>query len=186
MQASVARLEQQGVVTSEKVEPGHVKRNPRADAGASLRLVRLPRIAAAVYFQSKTIVKGVAFCLFHLEQDIFVVLFAIGVLYGRIHLVEDAEIIETALCVKHLSLTERIAFMHLDFPVSYIRAGKVQSREEGVIHENLTAFCNLISECHSRRIGRDLPVGSFKLHVGKAIVEVIIGDVVPVRGDVGL
>ena len=78
-------------------------------------------------FQSHAVIEGVALGLLHVHQHILFPLRAVRILHRRIHLAEDAQIIEALLGVQHVDLTQRIARLDLDFTLHDKGAGVNQS-----------------------------------------------------------
>ena len=101
-------LESDGVIPPAKVDARDVERDSRTDAGSARRRIG-PRGSSGLDFQPHAIIEGVPLAFVNVHQNILVGAGAFRILDGGIHLVEDPEIIETALGIKHVDLTDRCA-----------------------------------------------------------------------------
>src|SRR6202022_460318 len=88
LQASDIGLEGDGVIAAPEVEPGHAKRNARADSRLSQGLAGIRARLSRLEFQSQAVVKRVALGLLYVDQHIFFPVAAFRVLHRRVHLAE--------------------------------------------------------------------------------------------------
>src|ERR1700736_2104099 len=107
-------LEGNGLVASAEVQTSHIKTDPRAYTRCALRRAR-PRWLAGLKFEPKAVGKGIAVGLPHLDENIFLRIGPFGILHRRIHLAENAEVVEFGLRIQKILLAQRIAFVNLDF-----------------------------------------------------------------------
>ncbi len=172
-------LKGERLVAAAYVQPGHVKLNSWAHACRALRCGGAGRLAS-LKFQSQPVSEGVALGLLHLHQNIFLRIGSLRILHRRIHLAEDAEIVEPGLGVEQILLAERVSVMHLQFALHDVVAGVFGSRHHHAIHREAFPFLNRVGYVFTiglvgRRLGRD-----FQRGVGKSVIEVITEDSFPI------
>jgi len=113
LQPTDVGLEGYRLVAAAEVKAGHVETNPRACTSPALRRtgwlrrISAPRSArwlAGLKFKPHSISKGITLGFLHLDQNILLRIGPFRILHRRIHLAEDAQIVEFGLRVQKILL----------------------------------------------------------------------------------
>src|SRR5579864_1388973 len=80
---------------------------------------------AGLEFESATIIKGVALGFAQLHKNVLTGLNAIGILHRRIHLAENAEVIQFLLGVQEAALAQRVSRLDLQLTVHDVGPGEL-------------------------------------------------------------
>ena len=88
----------------------------------------------------KAISEGIALGFLQLDKNVLLGIGARGILYGRIDLVEDAEVIEFALRIKKILLAERLAGNFLDLALHDEVARVIEAADNYLVDKELFAL----------------------------------------------
>ena len=120
---------------------------------------------------------------FHIEQDVFAIGLAIGVLNRRVDAGEDAQVVQAALRIGDRRRRERIARIELQVARNQRRMRDLQARDQHFAHELLLAFvhCEEKVDAIGGRRGLGTP---FEGGAGKAALEVLRENGIAIHRDV--
>ena len=160
------------------------RRHHGADAGLPERLVGSEGGLSGLELETAAVIEGVAIGLARRDQHVLPRLGAVRVLDGRVHLLEQAEVVEAALALQHLLLAQRRARLHPHFPAGDSGAGVAQPVEKNSIDKKLLAFMNGEGHANARQVvrRRNRNIGNVDRGIGKTIVEILSQNRVAVIG----
>src|SRR5215470_12784309 len=161
------------MVAAAKIKPRHRKRHAGAYACLPQRLNSTYGWLSGLKLQADPVIEGVSLRFLHIDQDVLLPLVTFGILDGRVHLAEDAQIVKMLLRVQHIDLAQRVTRLHRHLTLDYIWSGVIQPRYKDLIHENLYAFMNPESHVHVIGVAGRLGAG-LEGSVGETMIEVII------------
>src|SRR5262249_37339374 len=94
LQSSEMPFEGDGVIHSTKIQARHFEGHSRADASLALRNILTGGGLPGLHFESKSVIKGVALGFADVDQHVLGGILTVGVLYRRVDLAENPEVIE--------------------------------------------------------------------------------------------
>src|ERR1700722_15307767 len=117
-------------MSSPHVDAANAERHHWTNASRAERLVDSIRGLPGLELEADAIIEDVAIRLVHGHKDVLARFGSIRILDGRINLLEQSEVVKTALALQQFLLTERSFRLHPDFAASDAKARKVQSIEK--------------------------------------------------------
>src|SRR5208337_4143132 len=142
LQAAEGTLHGDRLMTTAHVDAADAERHHGADAGFSEGLVGAVGGLSSLEFETGAVIEGVAIGFVHRDHHVLARLGAVGVLDGRVHLLEKAEVVEAALTLQHVLLAQGSAWLHPDCAAGDSGPGMVQPIEKKLTDKKLLAFMN--------------------------------------------
>src|SRR5208337_4107133 len=149
LQLADVALHGEGLMAPAHVDTADAQRHAGTDAGLAQRSVGSGRGLPGLELETDAVIEGISLRLARCDQHVLARFGTLRVLDGRVHLLEEAKVVESPLALQHVLLAQGGARLHPHFPAGDSGTGVVQTIEKKLIDKKLLALVNRESHTNS-------------------------------------